>query len=58
MRGRRDKLSNGYDYFTRSALETYFSINNKTLETSYIKLKKQVKYLDKDHILDFKKEKI
>ena len=57
MRGRRDKLSNEYNYFTRSALETYFSINNETLETSYIKLKKQVKYLDKDHILDFKKRK-
>jgi len=57
MRGRRDKLSNEYYYFTIRVLEDYFSITNENLEESYENLKKQKEYFKKEYILKFKKDK-
>ncbi len=57
MRGRRDKLSNEYYYFTIETLKDYFSITDGDLNTSYEKLKEKKKYFDKECILKFKKNK-
>jgi len=57
MRGRRDKLSNEYYYFTIRTLENYFLITSANLNNSYQRLKKQKEYFDKECILRFKKDK-
>ncbi len=57
MRGRRDKLSSEYYYFTIKTLEDYFSISNQSLDRDYEKIKEQKKYFNKKCILKFKREK-
>jgi len=57
MRGRRDKLSSEYYYFTIKTLEDYFSISNQNLDRDYEKIKEQKEYFNKKCILKFKKEK-
>lgn len=57
MRGRQDKLSNEYYYFTIRTLEDSFTITNGNLDSSYERLKEQTKYFDKECILKFKKDK-
>jgi hypothetical protein len=48
MRERRDELSNEYYYSTIGALEDYFSITNRNLDTVYEKLKEQKGYFNKE----------
>lgn len=57
MRGRRDKLSSEYYYFTIKTLEDYFSISNQSLNRDYEKIKEQKEYFNKKCILKFKREK-
>ena len=57
MRGRRDELSNEYNYFTIRTLEDHFSITNGNLDSSYERLKEQKEHFDKECILKFKKDK-
>ena len=57
MRGRRDKLSNEYYYFTINTLEVYFSITQEELDRSYEKLIEQKEYFHKNWILQFKTDK-
>ena len=51
MRGRRDKLSNEYYYFTFKTLEEPFSITKGNPNSSYERLKGQREYFDKESIL-------
>lgn len=57
MRGRRDKLSNEYYYFTIRTLESYFPISNQNMDRFYEEFKEQKRYFNKKCILKFKKEK-
>jgi hypothetical protein len=59
LRGRRDKLSNEYYYFTIKTLEERFQITNENLDSSYEKVKdeNQKGYFDKECILTFKRNK-
>ena len=53
-RGRRDKLSVEYSCFTIQTLKEYYSISSKNLENSYQKLKNDIKYFNRQGIIDFK----
>lgn len=57
MRGRRDKLSNEYYYFTIDVLKGYFSINDSEIDSSYKRLMNQREHFNKECILKFKKDK-
>jgi len=54
MRGRRDKLSNEYYYFTLAALKDCFAIDEDQPESSYQKLLGQRDEFNSECILDFK----
>ena len=57
MRGRRDKLSNEYYYFTIKTLEKRFQITNENLDNSYNEVKKLKEHFNKEYILTFKRAK-
>ena len=57
MRGRRDKLSNEYYYFTIDVLKDYFSISDSEIDSSYKRLMNQREHFNKECILRFKKYK-
>jgi len=53
MRGRRDELSGKYEDFVIQVLGDYLKVN-ENIDVSYRKLKRAIKYLDKNIILKFK----
>lgn len=57
MRGRQDKLSNEYRYFTQKVLGEYFHIDAENLDASYKRVVGNRNYFDKKHILKFKRGK-
>ena len=57
MRGRRDKLSNEYYFFTRHLLEDTYNINNTSPDEAYRRLTHDRVYFDKRIMLDFKKSR-
>jgi len=56
MRGRRDKLSNEYYFFTKDILE-YKYVRNASLDKAYRRLTRDRKYFDKRILLDFKRSR-
>jgi hypothetical protein len=57
MRGRKDKLSNEYYFFTIEVLKDLFAVNENELDISYKRLLEQKEYLDSGYILNFKSDK-
>jgi len=54
FRGRRDKLSNEYYYFTIDALEKYFGISPESRDVSYARVQESGKLFESETILKLK----